>query len=463
MFPPPSSLHSHSQKAADDDAYWRSRLPPPLPPSDVLPPSLRSLASHVIMDVASIAVFVQAFSRQLLLVPPPPFPLLLLSICHPHSSAGHSSVPLAYEETFTQLLSFVCVRAFPSPSAPSESLERDAEKLKTSSTFHDLPCVHWQLLDCMTAPYFYTLIVTSLPAFTFHSLAADMSAALHSPNGIWTSPPAIKVALLQVLINHICDCEWLTSQFEPLPDVPLPNVPSSSSFESQALGCLAAPVVSCVPLPRKPETYRHELLPHSRIVPVTTDVWNRSIWAIQGHLIISDCSGGVCRMYWTPSSIQLALRALACGGGGEGSSSCDAELSKSMLPMRTSHTQALQWLLTWSRGVQQQHASSFESPKLFAWRNLHVDIRSLAPALPPRFFNFTMVPLPLQIIASARAAPLSEEHGAAAPQWRMLPAPTFQRNHGPQLDGLLPSPVAVPALALRAHSRVFAQVQLLLL
>jgi hypothetical protein len=331
--------------------------------------------------------------------------------------------------------------------------------------------VHWQLLDCMTAPYFYTLIVTSLPAFTFHSLAAHMSAALHSPNGIWTSPPAIKVALLQVLINHICDCEWLTSQFEPLPDVPLPNAkdaplpnaPGNGSFESQALGCLAAPVVTCVPLPRKPETYRHELLPHSRIVPVTTDVWNRSVWAIQGHLIISDCSGGVCRIYWTPSSIQLALRALACGGGGEGSSSCGAESFKAMLPMRTSYNQALQWLLTWSRGVQQQHFSSFDSPKLFAWRNLHVDIRSLPPALPPRFFNFTVVPLPHQIIASARAAPLSEEHGAAAPLWRMLRAPALQRNHGPQLDRLLPSPVAVPARAVRAHSRLFAQVQLLLL
>jgi hypothetical protein len=323
------------------------------------------------MDVASVAVFVQAFSRQLLLVPPPPFPLLLLSICSPPSAVCHSAVPLAYEETFTQLLSFVCVRGFPSPSAPLQSLEREAEALKTSSTFHDLPCVHWQLLDCLTAPFFYLLIVPSLPAFASHPLASDMAAALRSSSGIWNSPPAIKVALLQVLINHICDCEWLVPQFEPLPENP--NAPASTnapvSFESQALGCLAAPVVTWLPQARKPEAYRHEFQPHSRIVPVTSDPWNRSVWAMQGHLIVTDCDGRACRIYWTPSSIAQALRSLACGSA--------------MLPMRPSFTQALQWLLTWSRSLQLHPAFSFDSPKLVTWRNQHTDIRSPPPAAAP--------------------------------------------------------------------------------
>jgi hypothetical protein len=178
--------------------------------------------------------------------------------------------------------------------------------------------VHWQLLDTITAPYFYLFIVASLPAFTSHPLAPHMTAALHSAAGIWTSPPATKVALLQVLINHICDCDWLTPQFEPPPDVLLPNAPNT--LESQALGCLAAPVVSWLPLARKPEAYRHELQPHSRVVPVTTDPWNRSIWAIQGFLIIMDSNGAACRMYWSASSIVHALRALACGGGAQAGS-----------------------------------------------------------------------------------------------------------------------------------------------
>jgi hypothetical protein len=318
------------------------------------------------MDVASVAVFVQAFSRQLLLVPPPPFPLLLLSICSPPSSVSHCAVLLAYEETFIQLLWFVCVRAFPSPSAPSESLERDAERLKTTSTFHDLACVHWQLLDCMTAPYFYLLIVPSLPAFTSHPLASDMIAALRSTNGIWNSTPAVKVALLQVLINHISDCDWLTPQFEPPPE----NANTPVSFESQALGCLSAPVVTWQLQARKPEAYRHDLQPHSRIVPVTSDPWNRSVWAIQGHLLITDSDGRACRLYWNPSSIMQALRSLACGSA--------------MLPMRQSYTQALQHLLAWSSSPQLHSVVSFDSPKLFTWRNHHVDTRcSSHLPLPP--------------------------------------------------------------------------------
>ncbi len=349
-----------------------------MPPSDALPLPLHALAPDVIMDVAAIAVFVQAFSRQLLLVPPPPLPLLLLSVCALPSSFRHSAALQAYEETFTQLLSFVCLRAFPSPSNPSESLERDAEKLKISSTFHDLPCVHWQLLDCMTSPHFYAVIVPSLPAFSSHPLAAAMSTALRSPTGIWSAAPAIKVALLQVLISHICDCDWLTPQFEPLPDAPLPAVPAT--LESQAPGCVSVPVVTWLPLARKPEAYRHELQPHSRIVPVTTDPWNRSVWAIQGFLIITGSDGAACRLYWTPSSIACALRALACGGGQPGH-------GKAMLPMRASYTQALQWLLTWSRGLQ-QHAFSFDAPKLFTWRNQHVDLRCRSPShLPPALSN----------------------------------------------------------------------------
>ena len=74
------------------------------------------------MDVASVAVFVQAFSRQLLLVPPPPFSLLLLSVLPPSTACCQGTVPLAYEETFSQLLSFICVRALPSLSSPSPPL-----------------------------------------------------------------------------------------------------------------------------------------------------------------------------------------------------------------------------------------------------------------------------------------------------------------------------------------------------
>jgi hypothetical protein len=366
-----------------------------------MPPSLRSLCPHVTMDVASVAVFVQAFSRQLLLVPPPPFPLLLLSICSPPSSVSHSAVLLAYEETFIQLLSFVCVRAFPSPSAPSESLERDAERLKTTSTFHDLACVHWQLLDCLTAPFFYLHIVSSLPAFTSHPLASDMTAALHSANGIWNSTPAIKVALLQVLINHISDCDWLTPQFEPPPENP--NAPIS--FESQALGCLAAPIVTWHSQARRPEAYRHDLQPHARIVPVTSDPWNRSIWAIQGHLIITDCDGRACRIYWTPSSIAQALRSLTCGSA--------------MLPMRPSYTQALQWLLAWSRSLQSHSAFSFDSPKLFTWRNQHVDTRSPLHLAPRCLYLLlvTIFQMP-QVNILALAPPFPQESGhAAALRW----------------------------------------------
>jgi hypothetical protein len=233
----------------------------------------------------------------------------------------------------------------------------------------------------MTAPYFYLLIVSSLPAFTSHPRSLDMMTALRSPNGIWSSDPLTKVALLQVLINHICDCEWLASCFEPLPDLPQASAPAT--FESQAMGLLAAPIVTWQSHSRRSESYRHDLLPHSRIVPVTTDPWNRSIWAIQGHLLITDVDGCVCHHYWHASTIAQALRALASGcaaaSARAGPEADAAAFAHTMLPVRASYTQALEWLLTWSRGLLKQQSSyslcSFDSPKLFTWRNQLVDHR----------------------------------------------------------------------------------------